>query len=268
MQSHRKGEATEATVIAELKQRGISVSLPFGDNERYDAIVETPDGRPLRVQIKTANYRNGVLEVSGESQHTNAQGHQYKQYAGDIDYFLAYSDVLETMYWIPEERVETRISLRVDQPEQVDGSINWAEEYEFDEQWPPDPTADKRLGHGSTAKKILSSLDELGITAWYSTQDVPYHIIVERENGELLRLRVRSVSLNDGVHTLVATDTLDREHVDYILAHSHELDQTYLVGTDEFDASIALRVADTVQHRSTVNWADEYELAARQDRLA
>jgi hypothetical protein len=268
MQPHRKGEATEATVIARLKQREIPVSVPFGDNERYDIIVETPDGRPLRVQVKTANYRDGVLKVSGESQHTNAQGHQYKQYAGDIDYFLAYSGKLDAMYWIPEGVIKTEFNLRIDEPEQVHERINWADDYEFGERWPPDPTADQRLGHGSTAKKVLTSLDECGITAWYSTQDVPYHVIVERESGELLRLRARSVSLNDGVFKLVETTNLNRQRIDYVLAYSHELDQTYLVGTDEFDASIALRVADTVQHRSTVNWADEYELAARQDRLA
>jgi len=30
MESHERGDATEATVIAELKQRSIAVSLPLG----------------------------------------------------------------------------------------------------------------------------------------------------------------------------------------------------------------------------------------------
>jgi hypothetical protein len=53
MESHRKGELTETVVIADLIQRGIPVSRPFGDNERYDAIAESPSGRLYRLQIKT-----------------------------------------------------------------------------------------------------------------------------------------------------------------------------------------------------------------------
>lgn len=34
MDSHEKGDLTEAIIIAELKRRSIPVSLPFGDNER------------------------------------------------------------------------------------------------------------------------------------------------------------------------------------------------------------------------------------------
>ena len=48
METHRKGDLTEAIVIAELTKREIPVSIPFGDNERYDIVVETPRGGLLR----------------------------------------------------------------------------------------------------------------------------------------------------------------------------------------------------------------------------
>ena len=268
MKSHRKGVATEAAVIAKLKQRGIPVSIPFGDNERYDIIVETPDGRPLRLQIKTGNYTDGVVVISGNSQHTNATGHQYKQYRGDIDYFLGYNDTLDTMYLIPESMVGVQISLRVDEPEQSHGTINWAETYEFDEQWPPDPAEDDRLARQTTTRKVLAALEALDIPAWFSTDSVPYTVIVERSDGELLRLRIRSVSLNDaGKLQLNATDSIDREQLDYFLVYCHDLNQSYLVGTDEFEKTIKLRVQDTDHHRGLVNWAAEYELEKRRSEL-
>jgi len=51
MKSHERGDATEARVIAELKERGIPVAIPFSDNQRYDIVVETPAARLLRSKL-------------------------------------------------------------------------------------------------------------------------------------------------------------------------------------------------------------------------
>jgi hypothetical protein len=91
MESHRKGDLTEAVVIAELKRRSIPVSLPFGDNERYDVVLETPTGALLRVQIKTGWLSEGKVEFHARSQHTNSTGNTYKSYNGEIDYFIVFS---------------------------------------------------------------------------------------------------------------------------------------------------------------------------------
>lgn len=138
MDSHRKGDLTEAIVIAELKKRAIPVSIPFGDNERYDAITETPDGDLLKVQIKTGWIANGTVNFHGKSQHTNANGNVYQLYDGDVDFFLVYCDELEQMYWVQEDEFQTQISLRVEEPMQMKPNINWAEDYEFDANWPPE----------------------------------------------------------------------------------------------------------------------------------
>jgi len=62
MDSHKKGDLTEAAVLTELKRRDVPVSIPFGDNERYDFVVETPDTQFLRAQIKTGWSRDGVIK--------------------------------------------------------------------------------------------------------------------------------------------------------------------------------------------------------------
>lgn len=133
MDSHRKGELTESIVITELKRRQVPVSTPFGDNERYDLLVESPNGEFRSVQVKTGWLRDGRVTFKGMSQHTNASGNVYKQYRGDVDYFLVYCYELETLYLIAEEEFNTGMCLRVEEPEQVDKTINWAENYRFDE---------------------------------------------------------------------------------------------------------------------------------------
>jgi len=48
------GDITEAVVLAEFLGAGFPVCVPFGDNRRYDLVVEAAR-RFLRVQCKTAS---------------------------------------------------------------------------------------------------------------------------------------------------------------------------------------------------------------------
>ncbi len=47
------GELSEAIIIAKLIEVGYSVLTPFGDNRRYDLVIEDADGQFWRVQCKT-----------------------------------------------------------------------------------------------------------------------------------------------------------------------------------------------------------------------
>ena len=40
MNTKDKGNIGEAVILAEFMKKGISVSIPFGDNARYDLIAE------------------------------------------------------------------------------------------------------------------------------------------------------------------------------------------------------------------------------------
>ena len=148
MDAHQKGELTEAAVLAELKHHGIPVLTPFGDNQRYDMVVETPAGELLTLQIKTGRLSNGVITFHTKSQHTNAEGNVYKYYDGEIDCFVVYVHELETLYLIYIDEFDRRISLRVENPDQPDPSINWADDYEFDARWPPSAHRIRSASHG------------------------------------------------------------------------------------------------------------------------
>jgi hypothetical protein len=68
------GDRSEAQVLATLIDAGYHVAIPFGENHRYDFIVEDPNGRLLRIQVKTGRLKNGAIRFNGFSSHSHRGG--------------------------------------------------------------------------------------------------------------------------------------------------------------------------------------------------
>ena len=122
---------TEATAINSLIASGFSVSIPFGDNDKYDLIIDN-EGELYRIQCKTAwETRKGTLRFNTHSQTTREGEYHESTYEGEIDAFLVRYPDTETLYWIHVEnatsqKMELRYESEIDHP-----SINWAEQFEF-----------------------------------------------------------------------------------------------------------------------------------------
>ena len=56
MNSKEKGNIGEGLALAEFAKRGIQVSIPFGDNARYDLIAEF-NGKLNKIQVKYCNQQ-------------------------------------------------------------------------------------------------------------------------------------------------------------------------------------------------------------------
>ncbi|MDY6774767.1 MAG: group I intron-associated PD-(D/E)XK endonuclease [Halobacteria archaeon] len=128
----QKGIKTEAILLSELVKRDLTVLTPFGDNERYDFVVEV-EGIFHRVQVKTGRWENGgvVFETRSTGIHT------YKTvrdtYQGDADLFGVYSYEEDTVYMVPvHETGSSQMKLRVDDPGINSPNINWADDYTLD----------------------------------------------------------------------------------------------------------------------------------------
>jgi hypothetical protein len=105
---------TEAVILAHLIQRGDTVSLPFGNNQRYDMIIDR-EGRLVKAQCKTGRLRNGVVLFNACSFNgfTGAQ----RDYRGQADVFLVWCHELRTLYEVPVEACGKRmVALRVQPP--------------------------------------------------------------------------------------------------------------------------------------------------------
>lgn len=257
MDTHRKGDFTEAIVIAELMRRSIPVSLPFGDNERYDLILETQNGELLRVQVKTGWLSNGKVEFHAKSQHTNSTGNIYKAYDGDIDYFLVYCHELEALYFIGEDEFEGSISLRVEEPKMENRRINWASEFEFDERWPPDePDGNRPVSRREATKRATEILTAADVTVAEPNDMANFHLVIEEPTRTLSRLFVKSGWIYKG-RIRYAHGPIP-ETVGYLAIYVPKPDDLYLVPRTRFDSSIVLRVDEPKKQDSRINWADEY----------
>jgi PD-(D/E)XK endonuclease len=85
------GEISEAIVRAEFLKAVFPVALPFGDNQRYDMVVEV-GGSFLRVQCKTARVIKGGAVVCFNARSMNPpERSRLSSYRSQADLFAAYS---------------------------------------------------------------------------------------------------------------------------------------------------------------------------------
>lgn len=122
------GERSEAVILAKLLMRGEVVLLPFGDNQRYDLVIER-DGVFLRVQCKTGRISNGVMKFRCCS---NAGGGPKRNYRGQIDFFAVYCPDDENVYFVHVDDVPVSTAyLRVDptKPQGPKTNLRWAKDY-------------------------------------------------------------------------------------------------------------------------------------------
>lgn len=125
MQTCGIGDISEAKILTRLLELGHTVSVPWGQNQRYDLIVDV-DGVLLRVQCKTGRLRNGVIVCNI---HSCSQA-GVKGYKGQIEWFLVYCPQTDTIYKLLESDVGVAVVyLRVNTPKCNKKNIRWAHEY-------------------------------------------------------------------------------------------------------------------------------------------
>ncbi len=139
-QNHKAvGERSEAVIIAKLLEVGYGVLTPFGDNRRYDLVIEDADGQFWRIQCKTGWIENdgACLEFATASTyyHTKAgrTGYGRRDYQGQIDYFAVYSPDTGHAYLVPISHVgKTNMQLRLKPTKNnQEKGIRWAKDYEI-----------------------------------------------------------------------------------------------------------------------------------------
>lgn len=126
-----KGEKAEAACLYYLTDIGVPVSVPWGNNQRYDLVIEF-DGKLLKAQCKVGIYKNGVVSFSTASK-SGGKGKR-KNYVGQIDCFLIFCKELKRLYMIPISLADkSAMSLRVDPPKKFSPKIkfNWAKDFEI-----------------------------------------------------------------------------------------------------------------------------------------
>lgn len=130
MNTKDKGDIAEAATITKLKKEGYTVSIPFGDNAKYDLIYD--DGSNLiRVQCKNGKYKDGSVVFSCSSNHRKDGNIVRSSYSEeDVDAFIVYCPTLDELYEVPIEKIPSHsMHLRVDPVDHDHSGINWIDDY-------------------------------------------------------------------------------------------------------------------------------------------
>jgi len=109
--------STLASIIA-LREAGYGVLLPFGENTRYDLVIDA-NGRLSRVQCKTGRLERGaVVFRTASSYYHHPPNTGARHYRGQVDYFAVYCRGTSAVYLIPIRDLPPNYSacLRVDAP--------------------------------------------------------------------------------------------------------------------------------------------------------
>ena len=119
MREHPKliGDRTTLAVMLALIDAGLDVSVPFGENCRYDLVIDRAN-RLTRVQCKTGRLRDGVVRFATASTYGDLPSPREarRDYLGQIDEFAVYCPGTGGVYLLPIEDVVTCAGahLRVD----------------------------------------------------------------------------------------------------------------------------------------------------------
>jgi PD-(D/E)XK endonuclease len=129
------GDKTTLAIMLALREIGLAVLVPFGENTRYDLVID--DGSELRrVQCKTGRLRRGAIVwnmCSHYGHHTNPRVVR-RDYQGEVDCFGVYCPETAGVYLIPmtELPIRVRRALRVDPPKNGQRKfIRYADRYEI-----------------------------------------------------------------------------------------------------------------------------------------
>lgn len=107
------GDVTQAMVLARLVEAGHEVLLPFGENVRYDLVIDHGD-RFTRVQCKTGRLMQGAVvfnTCSVNLHHPAARrgDRPYRRgYRGEADVFGVYCPGTKSVYLVAVDDVGTR----------------------------------------------------------------------------------------------------------------------------------------------------------------
>lgn len=130
MNTKRKGDVTEASLISKFIEIGLDVYPSFGENSRADMVVDS--GELHRIQAKTGRYKNGKVVFNTEGWWSNTNNNVRTEYSkSDIDYFAVYCPDTDEHYLVPiEDAPKGDMGLRIEETDngQTKG-VTWASDY-------------------------------------------------------------------------------------------------------------------------------------------
>jgi hypothetical protein len=110
------GGITETAVLLALLRTGATVSVPWGENSRYDLIIDC-DGQLHRIQCRTGRLKNDrILFSTAQVYYSKEAGKIVKRArCSTIDYYGVFCPENGAVYLVPAKDIRSRVqcSLRI-----------------------------------------------------------------------------------------------------------------------------------------------------------
>ena len=123
-QNKQKGNIGEAKCLAKMVELGVPVCLPFGDNERYDMVIEH-NGKLEKIQIKYSSQQESegsiVFKTASSTNHTTNK--HLSSYENDVDAFLFYNSLTDEVYYMPISIIQNRKSVTMRMQPSKNGQV-------------------------------------------------------------------------------------------------------------------------------------------------
>lgn len=115
MNSKTIGEISELAIAAALAKAGWTILMPYGDNQRYDLVLEDERGFH-KVQCKTGRLqRYGTVVVSDLRGGNSHEGSSPRGYLEDVDFFGIYCPQNDAVYLVPvSDAKKSSVTLRIE----------------------------------------------------------------------------------------------------------------------------------------------------------
>ncbi len=134
-----KGMVVELEVAKKLIELGYIVSFPYGNNARYDLLLDCGNNQYFRIQCKSACLQdNNSYVVKTSNDQFTASSRNLKIYTTDQIDFIA-SIIDDHLLLFPAQLItgrEKRFRLKKDPPNNNSciSTVNWVEDYSFETQ--------------------------------------------------------------------------------------------------------------------------------------
>lgn len=136
MNSKDKGNIGESIIQSEFVKRGIQVSLPFGDNARYDQIADF-GGKQNRIQVKYCNHvsANDSVMLCCSSSYNHTTNKRRSTYVDDVDYLAFYIPHWNVSQLIPVAELIGKKAIYIRKNPTKSGQqsgVHYIQDYSFD----------------------------------------------------------------------------------------------------------------------------------------
>jgi hypothetical protein len=134
MRTVNRGNAAEAAVVAALSAVDIPVLLPFGQGLAFDLVAVTPpEGKLVRIQVKSGRIRKGCVEFNTCS---TDHGAGPQPYTGRADLIAVHVPDPNRLFMLPVAVCPTSKGyLRIEEPRNNQRRhVRFAADFEF-ESW-------------------------------------------------------------------------------------------------------------------------------------